>query len=79
MSGDFKDKQKSIGVAYTLLFLFGAVGLHRFYLGNRRLWIVYPILLMLSYVQPWVFMIFSGMIIFDIFLIPNKLLEPLPK
>lgn len=58
---------KSYFIAYLLFMFFGSLGLHRFYVGKHLSGLCLLILTVLSYQQPWAFMVIFCWWIFDMF------------
>jgi putative oxidoreductase len=57
LNSEIEKQKKSIGLAYFLWFLFGSLGIHKFYIGNTKMGILYLILGIVG----WIFLL-SGII-----------------
>lgn len=62
---------KSLAIAYTLLFLLGLIGGHRFYLGRKISGALFVILFMISITFPPLILIPFFWLIIDIFFLPR--------
>lgn len=65
------EKSKSLAITYTLLFLLGLIGGHRFYLGRKISGALFVILFIVSLIFPPLILIPFLWLIIDIFFLPK--------
>lgn len=69
---------KSTGLAYVLWFFLGSLGIHKFYLGNTKMGIVYLLLSLIGWVTVyiligWVFLAILAILwLIDLFTLPSQ-------
>lgn len=52
---EYESRKKSYGVTYLLWILFGWIGLHRFFVGDKWLGVLWIVLTYLTFVDPYTF------------------------
>ncbi|PRY94448.1 TM2 domain-containing protein [Hasllibacter halocynthiae] len=69
------NEAKSAGVAYLLLFLFGGLGLHRFYMGRTLSTVVLLGVTLAGFLMPPLFLVTLIWLAVDLFLIPGTIMR----